>query len=166
MKPLNDKEVKKGYRVFLLHLVVLLGVSLASLFCLIQTREVQISQLVRQLDNYDRIQNKQLMLSDKIDSLLYDLALLNTDKIQYSVFMQARISREKEQIEQLLESSDSTHFLVYAKLMALVNPALAGKDSIDSQLSREEFLKQSLFDCMHKYNDTKRKVDYNPIRFK
>ena len=150
----------------MLHLIVLLGISLLSLFCLIQTREVQISQLISQLDSYDRIQNKQLMLSDKIDSVLYDLALLNTDKIQHSVFMQARISHEKEQIEQLLQSSDSTHFLVYVRLMNLVNPALARKDSIDGQLSREEFLKQSLFDCMHKYNDTKRKVDYNPIRFK
>ena len=166
MKPLNNKEVKKGFHVFLLHLIVLLGISLLSLFCLIQTREVQISQLISQLDSYDRIQNKQLMLSDKIDSVLYDLALLNTDKIQHSVFMQARISHEKEQIEQLLQSSDSTHFLVYVRLMNLVNPALARKDSIDGQLSREEFLKQSLFDCMHKYNDTKRKVDYNPIRFK
>jgi predicted PurR-regulated permease PerM len=166
MKPLNDKEVKKGFRIFVLYLVILFGVSTVSIFFLIQTRKVQISETANQLDKYDEIQNKQILLSNKIDSLLEDMALLNTDKIQNSVFMQTRISYEKEQIEKLIQSSDSSHFLLYSKIIGLVNPMLVGKDSINSQLNREDFLKKSLFDCMHKYNDTKRKVDYNPVRFK
>lgn len=166
MKPLNDNEVKRGFRVFILYLIILLGVSVLSVFFLIQTRKVQISETTSQLDQYDEIQNKQIILSHKIDSLLYDMSLLNTDKIQNSIFMQTRISYEKEQIEKFIQTSDSSHFLLYRKLINLVNPMLMSKDSINSQLVREEFLKKSLHDCMNKYSDTKRKVDYNPVRFK
>jgi len=166
MKPLNNKEVKKGFSIFILYLVILFGASILSLFLLIQTRKVQITETANQLDRYDQIQNKQIILSNKIDSLLYDMSLLNTDKIQNSIFMQSRISNEKEAIDKLIQSSDSSHFLIYSQIISLVNPMLTNKDSINSQLNREEFLKKSLLDCMRKYKDTKRKVEYNPVRFK
>lgn len=166
MKPLNNKEVKKAFSLFAIHLFILLGISVLSVFFLFQTRKVQSHEIANQLDAYDAIQNKQLILNHKIDSILYDISLLNSNKIQNSIFLQNRIAYEKVQIEELMQSADSSHFLLYRKMMSLVNPMLVCKDSINSLFTREDFLKKSLLDCMHKYNDTKRKVDYNPVRFR
>lgn len=167
MKPENASEISRKYRVFFGYFFTLLCFSLLCTFFLFKTHKDQVARITQQDLDFNATQNKQFALTDRVDLLVKKLRLLNSDQIGNNAFLVNEITNQAAEIQNIIKTSDSADFVVYAKMVQQVRRALVVKDSIGELARQEEFLRTSLNACIGSYNrHTQQKINYNSERFR
>jgi hypothetical protein len=167
LKPENASEISRKYRVFFGYFFMLLCFSLLCTYFLFKTHKDQLARINQQDLDFNAIQNKQFALTDRVDLLVKKLRLLNSNQIENNAFLMNEITNQQNDIQGIIKGSDSTDFIVYAKMLQQVRRALVVKDSISELGKQEEFLRTSLNACIGSYNrHTEQKINYNSERFR
>ncbi len=166
MRPENNSEINRGYAVFFGYFFSLLLFSLLCIYFLFRTHQDQTERIGAQQASLNTIQNQQLVLSDKMDKLLRDFRLINSNQVQGNSFLIAEVGLKQEDMARTYRTFDTTAFPVYGAVLREMRTSLLLKDSISALLNREAFLKNALNSCITSYGNSRQRVDRNSSRFR
>lgn len=158
MKAKNSKEVMRGYLLFAFAICfsILTGVGCVWLFVRTASREVTCMDM--RLKEYDAAFARQILLTEKIDSLYNNLMLLNSGQRINEIVLQNRISTQKMSLIWDLEQMESGDALLYDKLSDEINTMLQVKDSIRIVNNQVELVKGDLQRCMQDNREATRRM--------
>ena len=123
MKPENAGEIGKRYWIFFAYFLSLLCLSLACILFLFRTHRDQLARMSEEEERYNTIQNQQIILSGKIDTLIRDMRLLNASQGE-NAFLINNINARRLDLEQAYRATDTMQFLVYGHIISQIRPAL------------------------------------------
>ncbi len=158
MKAKNSREVTKGYLLFAATMCCAILTGAACIGSFIRTAEREVVRMDIRSQEYDASFARQINLTEKVDSLYYNLTLLNSDKRVNEVVLQNRISSQKMNLISSLEAFDNGEALLYDKMSAQVNTVLQVKDSIRMLHSQVEMVKGDLQRCIQDNRAEARKM--------
>ena len=168
MRPENYAEINKRYGVFFGAFVALLLFSLLCIFFLFRTHKNQLLRIGEAQAAMNAIQNQQMVLSDKMDHLLKNYRMLNSDAVENNMFLMNQIGNDRDEMEHQYLQGDTAAFPVYGRLLRELKTALLVKDSIGEQITKEAFLKNALTQCIESYRGASKPppVSHNSSRFR
>lgn len=148
MHPLNRNEIKRRTLHFWLLFVVLLVATLVPAYAFVWAAGQQQKAFITGLQDHRQMQNKQIILHDKVDSLYGLITLVSTRKVDNYLFLEQYISDAKNGISIMIGDDSTGRFVAYTHLMSTLNTQLLLKDSIVKAESREALIKTDLISCM------------------
>ncbi len=150
MSPLNQNEIRIKSLSFWLLFIVLLFFALLPVYFMVWTAGEQQKTSIAKEQEYREMYNKQITLSDKIDSLYTQLTYVSAAKVNNYLYVEDMISNNKLEIQLLIGKDSAGKFATYAHLVNNLNPALFLKDSIVRIENSENMLRNDLLTCMSK----------------
>lgn len=112
---------------------------------------------------YDVTFARQIALTERVDSLYNNIALLNSGKRFNEGVLKNRISTQKMQLIGTLESINKSNALLYSKMSDQINTVLQTKDSIRMVSGQAEQVKEDLKRCIQDNRTAARRMIFtNP----
>ena len=148
MRAKNSKEVTRGYLLFACGLFTSIIVGIVCVLCFINTASRDVAAIEERSVEYDAVFTRQIMLTEKVDSLYNGLIMLNADERINQALVQNRISTHKMELINMLDQMNSVDAILYRKLVNRINPMLQVKDSIRLLTNFEQSLKNDLRRCI------------------
>lgn len=164
MKPLNYKEVRKGYLAFSCVMVVVITIPVLMCYSLYLTAAHEAKMIESRGRSFDRTFARQIELVDRVDSLYTYMSLLNTDPRINDVVVQGVISSKKMSLINHLPEMDKRDVLLYKDLLNLVNDFLTLKDSIRIVTNEEQTVRLELQRCMAADQNASRRLSLEGLR--
>lgn len=161
MKAKNSREVTRGYLLFTVAMCCSILTGAACIGALIQTAEREVVRMDIRSQQYDASFARQINLTEKVDSLYYNLTLLNSNNRVNEVVLQNRISSQKMSLISTLDQLESGEALLYGKMSAQVNTVLQVKDSIRLLNSQVDMVKGDLQRCIQDNRAEARKMIFS-----
>ncbi len=161
MKAKNSKEVTRGYLLFAIAMCCSIFTGLGTVWSFIRTAEREVVRMDIRSQEYDASFARQINLTEKVDSLYYNLTLLNSNRRINEVVLQNRISAQKMSLISTLEELESGDALLYGKMSGQVNTVLQVKDSIRLLNSQVEMVKNDLQRCIQENRAEARKMIFS-----
>lgn len=166
MRPENASDINRKYTAFFACFVGLLLFSLLCIYFLFRTHNDQVERMGAQQTALNMIQNRQLVLSDKMDKLLHNYRLVNSGEVENNAFLINEIGAGRDDMERTYLQSDTPAFPVYGRVLREMRTSLMIKDSISVLISKEAFLRASLNNCIASYRTAQQQVNHNSSRFR
>ncbi|MFT3936525.1 MAG: type VI secretion system TssO [Chitinophagaceae bacterium] len=148
MKPQNIEDIRKRTLHFTLLFIVLISFSIVPVYFFFWAAGQQKKAFLERLQDYKQVQNKQLLLKDKIDSLYIQLNYVNAEKVNNYLALENGILENKYATEVSVGKDSLGNFKAYAMLLKKLTPQLYMKDSILKMASVENTIKTDLRSCM------------------
>lgn len=148
MKAKNDKEVRKGVIQFALCFVatVFFAVCIFSMF--MKTSSIEVSRIMEKTDVYDKTQQKQVYLTEKIDSISVLVNLLSSNaQINHSLVLTSLANQKKNAMQNLNAIPDKDGKL-YKKLLNEMDVFFNIKDSLQVAAYDEDKYRKEYIRCM------------------
>ena len=165
MKAQNYETVRKAILVFTLYLTVSVVTATCFFFFFMRTSSEEVSRILEKVSEYDRIQSRQLDLTEKMDTLYYYASLLNPDsKINYRL-MQNALSDRKIRFLSILSELPERDCRLYRKLAERLNIILDTKDSIIITSSELNTVREDLIRCVSDNRKVTRKISTGGLSF-
>lgn len=161
MKAKNSREVTRGYLLFTVAMCCSILTGAACMGAFIQTAEREVVRMDIRSQQYDASFARQINLTEKVDSLYYNLTLLNSNNRVNEVVLQNRISSQKMSLISTLDQLESGEALLYGKMSAQVNTVLQVKDSIRLLNSQVDMVKGDLQRCIQDNRAEARKMIFS-----
>lgn len=148
MKAQNSRTVTRGYVLFAIALCCSIGVGVGCVWSFIRTSDREVARIELRSGEYDAAFERQIALTDKVDSLYYNLTLLNSDRQLNELVLQSRISTQKMNLLNTLNRMEDGDVLLYKKMSERINDILQVKDSIRLLRLQVEQTKGDLQRCI------------------
>ena len=103
---------------------------------------------IERFQEYRQVQNKQLLLKEKIDSLYIQLNYVDAIKVDNYIPLERVIIENKHNIEINIGADSALGFKAYATLLKNLNTQLYVKDSIVKMVSIENTVTTDLLSCI------------------
>ncbi len=161
MKAKNSREVTRGYLLFAVAMCCSILTGAACIGAFIRTAEREVVRMDIRSQEYDASFARQINLTEKVDSLYYNLTLLNSNNRVNEVVLQNRISSQKMSLISTLDQLESGEALLYGKMSAQVNTVLQVKDSIRLLNSQVDMVKGDLQRCIQDNRSEARKMIFS-----
>ncbi len=148
MKAKNDKEVRKGVIQFSLYFVatVFFAVCIFSMF--MKTSSVEVSKIMEKTDVYDQTQQKQVYLTEKIDSIFILARLLSSNsQINHSLVL-ISLANQRKSAAQVLNAIPEKDAKLYEKILTEMDMLFSIKDSLQEAAYEEEKYRREYIRCM------------------
>lgn len=148
MKAKNDKEVGKGVIQFSLYFVatVFFAVCIFSMF--MKTSSIEVSKIMEKTDVYDQTQQKQVYLTEKIDSIFILARLLSSNsQINHSLVLISLANQRKSAV-QVLNAIPEKDAKLYEKILTEMDMLFSIKDSLQEAAYEEEKYRREYIRCM------------------
>ena len=158
MKAQNHKSVTRGYLLFAVSLFCSILVAVGCVWSFIQTSGHEVARIEKRSLQYDAAFERQIMLTEKVDSLYYNLSMLNSDQRINELVLQNRISTQKMNLINTLNKINSEDALLYREMSGKINHILNIKDSIRILRVQVEQTKSELQRCIQDNRDASRRV--------
>lgn len=148
MKAKNSKDVRRGYLLFAVGMCcsILLGFWCVWSFLLTTDREV--ARMEVRSREYDVNFAAQIALTEKVDSLYSNIALLNSGQRMNEPVLHNRISTQKMNLLGSIDAMDENDALLYGKMSGRIDVILQTRDSIRLVGSQVEQVKDDLRRCI------------------
>lgn len=148
MKAKNDKEVRKGVIQFALYFVatVFFAVCIFSMF--MKTSSTEVSRIMEKTDVYDKTQQKQVYLTEKIDSISVLVNLLSSNaQVNHSLVLTSLANQKKNAMQNLNAVPDKDAKL-YKKILNEMDVFFNIKDSLHVAAYDEDKYRREYIRCM------------------
>jgi len=163
MKAKNSKTVMQGYLLFAFGLCCSIIVGTGCIWLFIVTSNNELAKIERRSIEYDLAFARQISLTEKVDSLYYNLTLLNTDRRVNEVVLQNRISTQKMNLLNTLSQTENGEALLYQSMSGKINDIMEIKGSIRLLQLQVEQTRGDLQRCIQdNRNATRRMIFTNP----
>ena len=157
MQAQNAKEINRAFGRFLAWFAGLTILLLGSVYAFLKTGTYQMHRLTEQRQHFEEVFLMDAVLAEKVDSLYADMILLNTSRITNGRQMERIITKEKEDIAEIVAQHQQLqgYFGVYSRLSGHVNEMLILKDSLSKAIADESTARAELTDCLN-YNQRRK----------
>jgi biopolymer transport protein ExbB/TolQ len=161
MKAKNSKEVARGYLMFAIGICFSIAAGFICVWLFTVTADKEVARMEIRSREYDSAFARQLSLTDRVDSLYNNIALLNSGHRMNEAVLHNRISNQKMSIIGTIAEMDKRDVLLYGKMSEEVNLILQSKDSIRLVGSQVELIKSDLQRCIEDNRIATRKMIFN-----
>lgn len=148
MRAKNSKDITKGYVLFAIAICCSILVGFGCVWLFVHTADREVAQMDTRSLEYDAAFARQIILTEKVDSLYNNLLMLNSDQRINEVVLQNRISTQKMNLISSLEQMENGDALLYEKMSDQINSMLQVKDSIRILDVQVELVKGELQRCI------------------
>lgn len=161
---LNASSVRRSFLKFLVHFVVLILLSFLTVYLFLNSYMLQRANIQQDILAYKEILNKQQILKSKIDTIYYQMSLLNTGKVRNDVFLGNYISKNIADTRAIIGNDSITEFKHYSYLFSKLDSMMALKNEIVLISDKERLALKDLNECMGKISKVKAELAKDPTR--
>jgi hypothetical protein len=148
MKSKNIKEIRHGYLLFAVGMCCSIAVGFGCVWSFLLTADSEVARMEIRSGEYDVTFESQIALTERVDSLYNNIALLNSGKRMNEPVLHNRISTQKMNLIGTIASMDKRDALLYGLMSDRVNTILQMRDSIRLVSSQVEQMKGDLQRCI------------------
>ncbi|MDR0794403.1 MAG: type VI secretion system transmembrane protein TssO [Chitinophagaceae bacterium] len=160
----NASEVRKGVFKFLGYFFVLTGLLFLSVYLFFKSCAAQSNSINNDIAAYKATLNKQQILKSKIDTIYYQMSLLNTGKVKNDVFLGNYISKNIEDTRQIIGKDSAAEFRFYASLLNKTDDMMRLKNELIAIMDKEQLALKDLNECIGKITKVKNELSRDPTR--
>jgi hypothetical protein len=160
----NGSNVRKHFLRFFGYFVALSFLSFLSIYLFFKSYDVQRSSIQNDVIAYKEILNKQQVLKSKIDTIYFQMSLLNTGKVENDVFLGNYISQNIQLTRSIIGEDANGEFKHYSFLLTRLNSIMALKSGIIVISDKERLALKDLNECMGKISKVKAELSTDPTR--
>lgn len=161
---LNTDNVRRSFFKFLGYFAVLVLFSFLSVYLFLKSYAIQRNNTQEDIIAYKEILNKQQILKSKIDTIYYQMSLLNTGKVRNDAFLGNYISQNIQQTRVVIGQDSISEFKHYYFLLNKLDSVMALKNEIIQISDRERLALKDLNECMGKIYKVKSELSKDPTR--
>ncbi len=161
-KKLNQKDVSRGIRNFILSFIGLTAVTFLALFFLFKSSAVQGENIVKEMDDYRSIIERNKVLSEKLTEIQYNMEAIGTDNIANSGALQDRLLESIKECRAVIGEDSSSSFKHYSMLLDDMNAMMNQKALLLNLSSNESNAKRDFEDCMDRMGKIQKALSENP----
>lgn len=155
---------KKEFFRFIAHFAVLSLLIFLTVYFFFKSNAVQRHNIQNDIVAYKEILNKQQVLKSKIDTIYYQMSLLNTGRVKNDVFLGNYISENIQQTRDIIGTDSISGFEHYSFLLNRLDSILALKNEIIVISDKERLALRDLNECMGKIAEVKAELLKDPTR--
>lgn len=160
----TDKNKKEAFIKFIAHFTVLSLLMFLSVYLFFKSYGVQRNNIQDDVIAYKEILNKQQILKSKIDTIYYQMSLLNTGQVKNDVFLGNYISQNIQQTRDIIGTDSISAFKHYSFLLNRLDSILVLKNDIIVISDKERLALKDLNECMGKITKVKAEISKDPTR--
>ncbi len=164
MKALNIKEVLLSHLKFAAYLVVLVILTLFSIFAFMKTSEAEVSEIKLKSGDSEKIFAEQVDICASYQEILdiyhrFDTkeGEVNSEELKRAIA--ERKNRLALAIDQVQDKDVQVHKLMFSKIDGL----MIQRDSITALRKEENAKRKALLDCNKEYRNKKKDIDLNKV---
>ena len=157
-------DKRRAYFKFTAHFVVLSMLIFLSVYLFFKSYEIQRNNIRNDIVAYKEILNKQQVLKSKIDTIYYQMSLLNTGRVKNDVFLENYIYQNIQQTRDIIGADSVSEFKHYSFLLSRLDSILVLKDEIIVISNKERLALKDLKECMGKITKIKADISKDPTR--
>lgn len=161
---LNSASVKKSFMRFVACFVVLVMASFLVVYFFFKSNAIQHENIQHDILAYKETLNRQQVLKSKIDTIFYQMSLLNTGKVRNDVFLRNYISQNIQDTKRIIDVDSSSNFKHYAFMLSTLDTMLVLKNEITLISDRERLALRDLNECVGKMVRINAELMTNPTR--
>lgn len=149
-KKLNTEDVRNGIIRFILSFIVLISITLTTVFLFFKSSKIQKEQIQKELNDYKNVLSRNELLKIKMDTIYYKMALLNTDRVQNDIFLRNSILEDLQDTKNIMGSDSTKAFKQYATLTKNIGKMTIFKNELINVTAKERNALRSLNECIGK----------------
>lgn len=161
MKAKNSRDVARGYVLFAVAMFCAILTGLGCVWSFFKTADREVARMEVRSREYDVTFARQISLTERVDSLYNNIALLNSGQRFNEIVLKNRISTQKMQLIGALEGMDKGDALLYGKMSEHINTVLQTKDSIRMVSGQVEQVKGDLQRCIQDNRTASRRMIFS-----
>ncbi|MET0573314.1 MAG: hypothetical protein ABWZ79_17970 [Pedobacter agri] len=172
MKPINAFEIKRSYRLFILHFLIL---TLCAIFCIylfFAASDHEYVLLERKVAESEKLVSLRKEINLKFDVILLRFKELskfrkyNADELSKQAILLGDITDANAKLKELIskKTEDSPSFLLYERLNNDVGAMAVQQDSLAESRFRIESYREQLNDCARMNKTAADKIRYGRFR--
>lgn len=161
---LNTQSVRKSFYKFVLSFLVLVFVSFVVVYLFFKSNALQQENIRQDILSYKEVLNRQQALKANIDTIYYQMNLLNTGKVENDLFLVNYISQNIQETKKIIATDSSTAFKQYSFLLSKLDTMLVLKSEITLISDKERMASQDYRECVGKMNKVKSELVRDPTR--
>jgi hypothetical protein len=160
----NGSNKREEFFKFIAHFIVLSILIFLSVYLFFKSNAVQRNNIQNDIVAYKEILNKQQVLKSKIDTIYYQMSLLNTGRVKNDVFLGNYISQNIKQTRNIIGTDSISEFKHYSFLLNRLDSILALKNEIIVISDKERLALKDLNECIGKITKVKTELFKDPTR--
>ena len=162
----KGSETNKGkeFFEFMAHFAILSMLIFLSVYLFFKSNAVQRNNIQNDIVAYKEILNKQQVLKSKIDTIYYQMSLLNTGRVKNDIFLGNYISQNIKQTRNIIGTDSISGFKHYSFLLNRLDSILALKTEIIVISDKERLALKDLNECIGKITRVKAELFKDPTR--
>lgn len=161
---LNSASVKKSFMRFLACFVVLMLASFLVVYFFFKSNAIQHENIQHDILVYKETLNRQQILKSKIDTIYYQMSLLNTGKVRNDVFLRNYISQNIQDTKRIIDVDSSSAFKHYAFMLSKLDTMLVLKNEITLISDKERLALRDLNECVGRMGRINSELLRDPTR--
>jgi hypothetical protein len=161
---LNFKEIRNSFFKFLMSFIVLLFFSFLSFYLFYKSSEFQQDRLYSDVLNYKQLLNKQIVIKSKVDTIFYNMSLLNTGKVRNDLFLESYIAKDVNELKKIIGEDNDGDFKHYSILLRDIDSILTLKNKLIYISDEEKVFLRDLNECMNKFKSAHKELSDDPLR--
>lgn len=164
LKKLNGDKIRRESLKFILSFGILSVFSFLVLYFFVKTHTIQSANIHKDVFCYKQLLNKHHVIKAKIDSIYYQMSLLNTGKVRNDVYLGNYISDNIQDARRTIGQDSISEFKHYSCLLNKLDSLLTLKNDITAIKDKEQLALRDLNECVGKISKIKKDLSYNPAR--
>ena len=164
LKSINFNQICLKIVYFIINLLILILLCFIGVYFFFESSNRQIKHVEKDILLYKSVLNQQYVIKNKIDTLYYNMRLLNTGKVQNDHVLERYISKQIEEIKNLINKDKEENFNSYALLLKQVDSMLMLKGQLIQINSQENLTLKDLNECMSRFKNVYTQLNEDPHR--
>lgn len=149
-KKLNQKDVSRGIRNFILSFLLLTAVTFSAVFFLFKSSAAQGDNIVKEMDDYRNIVERNRMLTAKLAEIETNMELVGSENIANSEALQDRLLLSIKECKAVIGADSASAFKHYSILLEDMNAMMNQKALLLNLSSNESNAKRDYENCVGK----------------
>lgn len=162
MKAKNSKDVARGYVLFAVTIFCAIAAGVVCVWSFFLTADREVARMEIRSRQYDATFENQISLTERVDSLYNNIALLNSGRQFNELVLKNRISTQKMSLIGSVNGVNKSDALLYVRMTEQINSVLQVKDSIGLLTGQVNQVKGDLQRCIQDNRTASRKMIFNP----
>lgn len=162
-KKQNAAEIRTELLKFIGFFLVLVCISFLCLYFFASSYSKQRKVIEDNIVAYKEILNKQQVLKPKLDSLMYRMSVMNTDRVSNNAFLANYIYTNIQEVKKVI-GKDSLEFKHYYSLVNRLDSMMQLKVEVMNISAKFELTKSDLEQCMGQNRQIRHSLAQDPSR--
>lgn len=161
-KKLNQKDVNTGIRNFVLTFLLLTAISFSAVFFLFKSSAAQGDNVVKRMEEYRSIIERNKMLSEKLSEIEMNMELIGSENITNTPALTDHIIANIKECKAVIGEDSASAFKHYSILLEDMSAMMNQKTLLLNLSNNERNAKRDYDDCMQRVGRIDKALSTNP----